>query len=69
MIILSLKTDNPISEIALFDNYSLIDSVDWEAHRSLADTIHHKILNLLEHSNYLQRPRQFYRLKDWDERR
>ena len=51
MIILSLKTDNPISEIALFDNYSLIDSVGWEAHRSLADTIHHKLLKLLEHNN------------------
>jgi len=48
MIILSIKTDNPIAEIALFDNDKLLDSISWEAHRQLADTIHRTIQTLLE---------------------
>ena len=47
MIILALRTDKPEAEIALYDDSKLIDSVSWEAHRQLAETIHHKIKDLL----------------------
>ena len=47
MIILSLRTDKPESELALYDYSKLLDSVTWEAHRQLAETIHHKIKDLL----------------------
>jgi tRNA threonylcarbamoyl adenosine modification protein YeaZ len=48
MIILSLRSDKPESELALYDDSKLIDSVTWEAHRQLAETIHHKIKDLLD---------------------
>ena len=47
MIILALRTDKPEAEIALYDDSKLIDSLSWEAHRQLAETIHHKIKDLL----------------------
>ena len=47
MIILALRTDKPEAEIALYDDSKLIDRVSWEAHRQLAETIHHKIKDLL----------------------
>ena len=47
MIILALRTDKPEAEIALYDDSKLIDNASWEAHRQLAETIHHKIKDLL----------------------
>lgn len=47
-MILTIKTDQPVAELALFDQDSLIDSVSWEAHRQLAATILRQISELLE---------------------
>lgn len=51
MIIISIKTDTPVAEIALFQNQKKIDTIIWEAHRQLADTIHLKMLQLLEQNS------------------
>lgn len=51
MIILSLKTDQTLAEIALFKDAKKLDEIKWQAHRSLADTIHLKIKELLEKNN------------------
>ncbi len=48
MIILTIKTDQALSELSLFDNKELIDQLEWEAYRTLADTIHIKIKELLD---------------------
>jgi tRNA threonylcarbamoyladenosine biosynthesis protein TsaB len=48
MIILTLRTDKPEAEIGLYDDAQQIDYYTWEAHRQLAETVHSKILNLLE---------------------
>jgi tRNA threonylcarbamoyladenosine biosynthesis protein TsaB len=47
MIILTIRTDKPISELALFNDDKKIDEITWQAHRSLADTIHTQIKGLL----------------------
>jgi tRNA threonylcarbamoyladenosine biosynthesis protein TsaB len=47
MIILSIRTDQAESEIALFKGQELLDQIVWQAHRILADTIHKKISTLL----------------------
>ena len=51
MIIISIKTDTPVAEIALFQDQKKIDNISWEAHRQLADTIHLKMLQLLEQNS------------------
>lgn len=48
MIVLCIRTDKPESEIYLYDGEAQINSIRWEAHRQLADTIHIKIRELLE---------------------
>jgi len=48
MIILSLKTDKPESEIGLFDDDKKIAYIAWEAHRQLAETLHNEIKKMLE---------------------
>ncbi len=48
MIILSLKTDQPESEFALFDKQKKLNEVKYLAHRDLASTIHLKISELLK---------------------
>lgn len=48
MTILTIRTDKTQSEIALFNNENKIDEIKWEAHRTLADTIHLQIKKLLE---------------------
>lgn len=47
MLILTLRTDKPESEIALFENGTLLAEEKWEAHRQLAETLHVKIRDLL----------------------
>jgi len=50
MLILTLRTDKPESEVGLYaDNKQLVYEV-WEAHRKLAETLSDKIANIL-HSN------------------
>jgi tRNA threonylcarbamoyladenosine biosynthesis protein TsaB len=48
MIILTIRTDKPESEIGLFDNQKKLDYEMWQAHRELAETIHKKIDELLK---------------------
>lgn len=48
MIILTLRTDKPVAEIALFDDSTKLAEINWQAHRTLADTIHLKIKDLLD---------------------
>jgi tRNA threonylcarbamoyladenosine biosynthesis protein TsaB len=48
MIILSIRTDKPEAEIGLFDDSAQLEYKTWQAHRELAETVHSKILSLLE---------------------
>ncbi len=48
MLILSIRTDKPESEIGLFDNDKKVAYETWEAHRELSKTIHTKILSILK---------------------
>lgn len=51
MIILTIKTDSPKAELALYEDTMQIGRVKWEAHRQLAATIHKKIDELLRSTN------------------
>lgn len=51
MIILTIRTDKPESELALFDDAQQLAALSWEAHRTLTDTIHIKIKELLDLQN------------------
>lgn len=47
-MILTLRTDKPISELGLFDIHGTqLTYFEWEAHRALAETIHGKIRDIL----------------------
>ncbi len=48
MIILTIRTDNPLAEIGLFDDTAKIDYEKWEGHKQLSRTIHQKIDALLK---------------------
>ena len=48
MLILTLRTDKPESELGLFDNETKLTYSTWQAHRQLAETIHSKIATLLQ---------------------
>ena len=50
MKIVSLRTDNPIAEIGIYDDYTQLVYEKWEAHRHLAETLHTKLRELLETS-------------------
>ena len=47
MIILTLRTDKPESEVGLFEDDNKLGYEKWEAHRRLAETLHSKIEELL----------------------
>lgn len=47
MLILSIRTDKPESEIGLFEDNEKLFYDQWEAHRALSDTLHNKIKKLL----------------------
>lgn len=47
MLILSIKTDQPIAEVGLFEDEKKLAYETWEAHRTLTDTIHLQIKKLL----------------------
>lgn len=47
MIFLTIRTDKPEAEIGLFDGDKQLAYEKWQAHRELAETIHHKIADLL----------------------
>jgi tRNA threonylcarbamoyladenosine biosynthesis protein TsaB len=48
MLILTLRTDKPESEIGLFDNETKLTYEVWQAHRQLAETIHSKLQSQLD---------------------
>lgn len=48
MLILTIRTDKPESEIGLYKDDTQLAYEVWEAHRLLAETIHVKITDLLE---------------------
>jgi tRNA threonylcarbamoyladenosine biosynthesis protein TsaB len=50
VIILTLRTDQAESKIALYNDFVLVHELNWQAHRTLADTIHIKIKSLLDES-------------------
>ena len=47
MIILTIRTDKPESEIGLFNDHTELSYEIWLAHRQLAETLHTKINALL----------------------
>lgn len=51
MLLLTIRTDKPKSELGLYENDTQIAYVVWEAHRRLAETINHKITELLSSHN------------------
>lgn len=52
MIILSIRTDQPEAEVALYDGTAVLDTVRWTAHRQLAETIHTRMEELLLAHDY-----------------
>lgn len=51
MIILSLRTDKEQSEIGLHDDKKQMQYITWQADRTLTETIHGKISEVLNKSN------------------
>lgn len=47
MLTLTMRTDNPQTELSLYDNSQQLQYVTWEAHRALAETLHQKIIDVL----------------------
>ena len=56
MLILVIRTDQPESEIGLYDDLSQLTYYKWLAHLELAETIHKKVSDLLKGAG-----------KDWHE--
>jgi tRNA threonylcarbamoyladenosine biosynthesis protein TsaB len=48
MLILTIKSDAPLAALSLYDDQQLLKKEDWLADRTLADTIHLKIAELLK---------------------
>lgn len=48
MINLTLRTDQPTAELALYKDDQKLADLKWEAHRQLAETLHLKIKELLD---------------------
>jgi tRNA threonylcarbamoyladenosine biosynthesis protein TsaB len=48
MLILTIRTDNPVAEIGLFEGEEQLAYETWQAHRELSNTIHLKIKALLD---------------------
>jgi tRNA threonylcarbamoyladenosine biosynthesis protein TsaB len=51
VIILTLRTDKPESEIGLYDDETQLIYEVWQAHRQLAETIHIKIKEVLNEAS------------------
>lgn len=48
MIILTLRTDKPQAELALYDDHTQVAGHSWEAHRQLGETLHVEIKQILD---------------------
>ena len=54
MNILTIRTDKPLAELAVYKDQTCMARTEWQAHRQLAETLHAQIINLLkEQSLYL----------------
>lgn len=51
MIIVTIRTDKPESEIGLYDTDTQLAYEVWAAHRQLAETLHAKLKELLANNN------------------
>lgn len=51
MLVLTIRTDKPEAEVALYKGGELLVGNSWLAHRRLADMIHTKIKDLLENKS------------------
>lgn len=47
MLILTIRTDKPEAELAVFEDDKKLKELSWQAHRELASTIHLQIESLL----------------------
>ena len=47
MITLAIRTDKPEAELYLLDGDDVINTIKWQAHLQLSDTIHNKIEEIL----------------------
>ena len=48
MIVLTLRTDKPEAEVGLYEDTRQLAYETWTAHRQLAETLHAKILEVLQ---------------------
>lgn len=48
MLVLTIRTDKPESEIGLYNDGVQLACVTWQAHRQLAETIHVKLEGILQ---------------------
>lgn len=48
MIIITIRTDKPESELGIYNANQRVDYFIWQAHRQLAETIHQKLKELIE---------------------
>lgn len=48
MLIITIRTDKPDAEIGLYDDQTQLAYETWQAHRMLAETIHTKIIDVLQ---------------------
>lgn len=47
MIILTIRTDKPESEVGVYDDEKQLAHTTWQAHRELAETLHKTIIDTL----------------------
>lgn len=50
MLVLTIRTDKPEAELGLYQDDQRLVYETWEAHRELAETIHHKLAEMLKHN-------------------
>ncbi len=48
ILVLTLRTDKPDAEIGLYIGATKLAGLTWQAHRELAETIHNKMLEVLD---------------------
>jgi len=48
MLIITIRTDKPEAELAVYEDQKCLTSLSWLAHRQLAETIHQQIKDILK---------------------
>lgn len=51
MIIVTIRTDNPIAELGVYDGTKKLTYITWEAHRQLAETLHQRLKDVLDYQS------------------